>query len=80
MDWPKIYILVGTYYIFWVWVCLFLAENLESKREWQTPKPFQLIGNNAFDKIVDIENDRENVISQTYEEIKKSKTARKGRI
>jgi iron only hydrogenase large subunit-like protein len=80
MDWPKIYILVGTYYIFWVWVCLFLAENLESKREWQTPKPFQLMGNNAFDKIVDIENDRENVISQTYEEIKKSKTVRKGRI
>ena len=79
MDWPKIYILVGTYYIFWVCVCLFLAENLESKREWQTPKPFQLIGNNAFEKIVDIENDREIVISQKYEEIKKSKTVHKGR-
>ena len=73
MDWPKIYILVGTYYIFWVWVCLFLAENLESKREWQTPKPFQIIGNNVF------EIDHEIVISQKFEEIKKSKTVHKGR-
>ena len=41
---------------------------------------YQLIGNNTSEKIVDVENDLDNLISQKYEEIKKSKTVHKGRI
>ena len=61
--------------IFWFWICLFLVgQNLESKTVLRIPKPYQLIGNNTSEKIVDVENDLDNLISQKYEEIKKSKT------
>ena len=60
--------------IFWFWICLFLVgQNLESKTVLRIPKPYQLIGNNTSEKIVDVENDLDNLISQKYEEIKNSK-------
>ena len=61
--------------IFWFWICLFLVgQNLESKTVLRIPKPYQLIGKNTSEKIVDVENDLDDLISQKYEEIKKSKT------
>ena len=60
---------------FWFWICLFLVgQNLESKTVLRIPRPYQLIGNNTYEKIVDVENDLDNLIRQKYEEIKKSKT------
>ena len=68
----KRYVIFAT---FWFWICLFLVgQNLESKTVLRIPRPYQLIGNNTSEKIVDVENDLDNLISQKYEEIKKSKT------
>ena len=68
----KRYVIFAT---FWFWICLFLVgQNLESKTVLRIPKPYQLIGNNTSEKIVDVENDLDNLISQKYEEIKKSKS------
>ena len=68
----KRYVIFAT---FWFWICLFLVgQNLESKTVLRIPKPYQLIGNNTSENIVDVENDIGNLISQKYEEIKKSKT------
>jgi hypothetical protein len=39
----------------------------------QTPKPYQLIGNNSPEKIVDVENDQDNIVTEKYEETKISK-------
>ena len=44
------------------------------KTDLQTPKPYQLVGNNSPEKIVDIENDQDNIVIQKYEETKISKT------
>ena len=64
----KRYVIFAT---FWFWICLFLVgQNLESKTVLRIPKPYQLIGNNTSENIVDVGN----LISQKYEEIKKSKT------
>ena len=61
--------------IFWFWICLFLVgQHLESKTVLRIPKPYQIIGNNTSEKTVDVQNDQENMISQKFEEIKKSGT------
>ena len=44
------------------------------KTDLQTPKPDQLRGNNSPEKIVDVENDQDNIVTQKYEETKISKT------
>ena len=81
MEWLKIQILLGTYCIFGVWICLStFGQNLESETKLQTPKTYQQIGKYTSEKIVDIKNDQENMISQKYEEIKISETVHRGRL
>ena len=81
MEWVKIQILLGTYCIFGIWICLStFGQNLESKTKLPTPKIYQLIGKYTSEKIVDIQNDQENMISQKYEESKKSETVDRGRL
>ena len=75
MEWLKIQILLGTYCIFGVWICLStFGQNLESESKLPIPKTYQLIGRYTSEKTVDIQNDQENMISQKFEEIKKSGT------
>ena len=81
MEWVKIQILLGTYCIFGIWICLStFGQNLESKTKLPTPKNYQLIGKYTSEKIVDVQNYQENMISQKYEEIKKSETVDRGRL
>ena len=53
-------------FVFFVLFCLFLAiltgQDLEAGTDLRTTKPYQLIGNNASEKILDIENDEKNMI------------------
>ena len=79
MEWLKIQILLGTYCIFVIWICLSnFGQNFESESKLQIPKTYQQIGKYTSEKIVHILNDQENMISQKYEEIKKSETVQRG--